>query len=99
MASLPSDGYRRQLVRVGKLSLAEKIGQSVGMSAAMPLLAALEGGGMASPLAMLAGEVGGAAGGGAGSTALAAAVEDLEALAAHATHARPLAILPSAIGL
>ena len=102
MASLPADGYRRQLVRVGKPSIAEQIGDRVGAGAAMPFLAALEGGGMAgSPLSMVAREVGVAAGGGVGSAALAAAVDDLEALAAHTTHGtgRPLAILPSAIGL
>jgi hypothetical protein len=106
---LPAGGYRRQLVRVGKPSFAEKIGQSMGMgAAAMPtavLAAAVGGGGGGggggSPLAMLAREAGLSAGGGAGSTALVAAAEELEALAAHATQGggRPLAILPSALGL
>ena len=105
---MPAGGYRRQLVRVGKPSFAEKIGQSMGMgAAAMPtavLAAAVGGGGGGgggSPLAMLAREAGLSAGGGAGSTALVAAAEELEALAAHATHGgrRPLAILPSVLGL
>ena len=50
---------------------------------------------------MLAREAGLSAGGGAGSTALVAAAEELEALVAHATQGggRPLAILPSALGL
>jgi hypothetical protein len=104
---LPVGGYRRQLVRVGKPSFAEKIGQSMGMGAAAIPTAVLAaamgagGGGGGSQLAMLAREVGLSAGGGAGSTALVAAAEELEALAAHATHGggRPLAILPSVLGL